>query len=249
MAIYERGDVQLHYEDFGGDGFPLLMTPGGGLQSNMERWPNMPFGPAQFRDEFRVITMDQRNAAPRSMGPLQVEDPWGAFADDQLGLLDHLGVSEFFALGMCIGGPFVLKLCERAPERARAVVSCQPVGAHRDDVDTMHRFSLGWAEAYRGWRPDADEAEIAAYLHNLWRNPADFVFSVTRDFVRQCDTPILVMPDNVMVHPLHTALEVIDLAPKSQSTLYPWKDSPQNIAEAVAHVKRFLRANLPSAQP
>jgi pimeloyl-ACP methyl ester carboxylesterase len=247
MAIYERGDVRLHYEDFGGDGFPLLMTPGGGLQSNMDRWPNMPFSPADFKDEFRVITMDQRNSIPRSMGPLQVEKPWDAFADDQLGVLDHLGIDQFFALGMCIGGPFVLKLCERAPDRARAVVSCQPVGAHKDDVDTMHRFSLQWAEAYRGWKPNADDAEIAAYLHNLWRDPADFMFSVTREFVSQCETPILVMPDNVVVHPLHVAMEVVALAPKSASTLYPWKNSPENIAEAVAHVKRFLRANRPEA--
>lgn len=245
MAVYERDGVQLHYEDFGGDGFPLLMTPGGGLQSNMDRWPNMPFGPKDFRDEFRVIIMDQRNSNPRSRGPLQVERPWDAFADDQLGLLDHLGVGEFFALGMCIGGPFVMKLCERASERVRAVVSCQPVGAHQDDVDTMHRFSLQWAEVYRAWTPDADPATVEAYLHNLWRNPADFVFSVTRDFVRQCQTPILVMPDNAMVHPLHVAMEVVSLAPKSASTLYPWKNTPENIAEAAAHVKRFLRENLP----
>ena len=49
-----------------------------------------------FKNDFRCITMDQRNAiGGESTGPVQVEDPWGAFADDQLGLLDHLGVGEF----------------------------------------------------------------------------------------------------------------------------------------------------------
>lgn len=245
MAIYERGDVRIHYEDLGGDGFPLLMMPGGGLQSYMERWPGQPFGPDQFKDEFRVITMDQRNANARSVGPLPVDDPWGAYADDQLGLLDHLGVTAFFAIGLCIGGPFVLKLCERAPERARAVVSSQPVGAHRDNVDAMYDFSQAWAEAYRERTPDADPVAMEAFLQRMWRDPADFVFSVDRDFVAGCQTPILVMPDNSTPHPLHVATEVVGLAPKAASTLYPWKGDAAATAEAVAHVKRFLRANLP----
>lgn len=246
MAIYERDGARIHYQDYGGDGFPLLMIPGGGLQSYMERWPGQPFGPDDFRQEFRVITMDQRNANGRSNGPLPLDDPWGAYADDQLGLLDALGVGAFFAIGLCIGGPFVLKLCERAPERARAVVSSQPVGAHRDNPDAMHDFSLAWAEAFRERRPEVAGAEIDAFLQRMWRDPADFVFSVDRDFVRGCPTPILVMPDNSLPHPLHVAMEVVGLAPKAASTLYPWKGDAEATAEAVAHVKRFLRANLPA---
>ena len=57
------------------------------------------------------ITMDQRNAnGGQSTGPVQVEDPWGAFADDQLGLMDHLGINEFLFIGYCIGGA----LCHEA---------------------------------------------------------------------------------------------------------------------------------------
>ena len=55
-------------------------------------------------------------------GPIPVDDPWGAFADDQLGLMDHLGIREFFFMGYCIGGPFALKLIERAPDRVVAAV-------------------------------------------------------------------------------------------------------------------------------
>ena len=41
--------------------------------------------------EFRYITMDERNAnSGESSGPIPVDDPWGAFADDQLGLMNHL---------------------------------------------------------------------------------------------------------------------------------------------------------------
>ena len=57
--------------------------------------------------------MDQRNAG-RSFGPLEVNDPWGSFAQDQLALLDHLGVERCHVMGCCIGCSFALKLLELA---------------------------------------------------------------------------------------------------------------------------------------
>ena len=116
MPTYERGDVTIYYEE-AGSGFPVLVMPGGGLNSQSSWWPRMPFDAMEvFKGDFRVITMDQRNAiGGKSTGPVQIDDPWGAFADDQIGLMDHLGISEFMALGCCIGGPFVLKIAERVP--------------------------------------------------------------------------------------------------------------------------------------
>ena len=71
--------------------------------------------PDEFKNDFRIITMDQRNAmGGESTGPVPVEIP-GAFADDQLGVMDHLGIRQFFFFGNCIGGPFGMKLMQRAP--------------------------------------------------------------------------------------------------------------------------------------
>jgi pimeloyl-ACP methyl ester carboxylesterase len=42
--------------------------------------------------------------------------------------MDHLGIGRFLAFGCCIGGPFILKLCELAPERVVAAVLEQPAG-------------------------------------------------------------------------------------------------------------------------
>ena len=39
MPIYENGDVRIRYEEVG-SGFPLLVTPGGGLNSRLSYWPN-----------------------------------------------------------------------------------------------------------------------------------------------------------------------------------------------------------------
>ena len=114
MPFYTKGDVRIHYEETG-SGFPILLTPGGGLDSVMSNWPGQVFNAMEdFKNDFRCITMDQRNAnGGESTGPVQTTDPWGAFADDQLGLMDHLGIQEFFFMGYCIGGPFALKLIER----------------------------------------------------------------------------------------------------------------------------------------
>ena len=125
MSFYEKGPVRIHFEEKG-SGFPLLMIAGGGLNSTI---PNLsaPYSPFnamdEFKNDFRCITMDQRNATGgESTGPIPVDDPWGAFADDQLGLMDHLGIRQFFFFGNCIGGSFALKLMERAPERIVAGV-------------------------------------------------------------------------------------------------------------------------------
>ena len=62
MPFYQKGDVRIRYEEQG-SGFPLLVTPGGGLNSRVSNWPTAVFNaPEALKNDFRVITMDQRNA-------------------------------------------------------------------------------------------------------------------------------------------------------------------------------------------
>jgi pimeloyl-ACP methyl ester carboxylesterase len=62
MPFYERGNVRMRYEE-AGSGFPLLVTPGGGLNSRVSNWPTAVFNAMDvFKDDFRCLTMDQRNA-------------------------------------------------------------------------------------------------------------------------------------------------------------------------------------------
>src|SRR5438105_15319347 len=85
-SFYEKGNVRIRYQEIG-SGFPLLVTPGGGLNSRISNWPNAVFNAMEaFKNDFRCITMDQRNAnGGESTGPVPVDNPWDAFADDQLG--------------------------------------------------------------------------------------------------------------------------------------------------------------------
>lgn len=128
MPFCQRGDARLYYQEAGA-GFPLFITHGGGLNSRVI-YPNGPFDAvAQFKNEYRCITMDLRNAnGGESVGPLDFDDPWNAHTDDQLAVLDHLGVDKFFVMGFCIGNPLIWNLMKRAPGRIVASVHAQPPG-------------------------------------------------------------------------------------------------------------------------
>src|SRR5690348_5883674 len=239
MPFYQKGDVRIRYEE-AGSGFPLLVTPGGGLNSRVSNWATAVFNAMEeFKNEFRCITMDQRNAnGGESSGPVPVNDPWGAFADDQLGVMDHLGIREFFFMGYCIGGPFALKLMERAPDRVVAGVLCQPVGHRPENPDVMYNSGRDtWAPEFRARRPDVTMETVEAYLHNLYRVQPDFVHSVSRDFARACQTPMLVMPDDTPAHPYQVAMDIAALAPKAEVTVYPWREPQELLAKTINQVR------------
>src|SRR2546429_2355860 len=129
MGIFEKGAVRIHFEE-AGSGFPLLLIAGGGLNSTISgitgSYP--PFNAMEeFRREYRCIAFDLRNAnAGQSSGPLEIERPWDSHTDDQLGLMDHLGIDKFMVLGFCIGGPLIWNLLRRAADR---IVAAGGVGA------------------------------------------------------------------------------------------------------------------------
>lgn len=248
MPFYEKCDVRIRYEE-AGSGFPLLVIPGGGLNSRVDNWPNAVFNAMEaFSSDFRCITMDQRNAnGGESTGPVAVDDPWGAFADDQLGLMDHLGVREFAFMGYCIGGCFAGKLLERAPERVVAAVFCQTVGHRPDDPDVMYRSGRdGWAPEFLARRPDVTQDVIDRYLHNLYRVNPDFLYSVSRETIRDCETPILVLPDDTPAHPHQTSVDVASLAPNAEITVFPWKSPPELKERTIERVRRFLGIHCPA---
>ena len=108
MGIYERGDVRINYEE-AGSGFPLLLIAGGGSNSSIAgitgSYP--PFNAMQeFKNEYRCIAFDLRNAPPgRSSGPLEIDRPWDSHTDDQLGLMDHLGIDKSWCSASALAGP------------------------------------------------------------------------------------------------------------------------------------------------
>ena len=248
MPFYEKGEVRIHYEETG-SGFPLLLIPGGGLNSNISFLTGFaPFNSMEvFSSEYRCITMDLRNAKDgQSSGPVEIDRPWDSYADDQLGLMNHLGIDKFLVMGFCIGGPFIWNLLKRAPERIVAAVLAQPSGFRPELPDQFYQNNItGWAPALCARRPEVTMKMVEAFLIKMYRANPDFVFTVTRDFVRTCQTPILILPDDVPAHPYAVAMEAASLAPNAETSIYPWKETPEQIAEALRHIRTFLRAHAP----
>lgn len=247
--FYEKGPARIRYEETG-SGFPLLLIAGGGLNSVMAGLPRSPFNPIEeFKSEFRCIYADLRNANPgQSSGPLEVDRPWDSYADDHLGLMDHLGIDKFMVLGFCIGGPFIWSLLKRAPDRVVAAVPVQPVGFRPETPNVMYDLSMtGWGAELVKRRPEVTTAMVETFVAKMFRTNADFVFTVTRDFVRHCQTPVLVLPDDTPAHSFAVAMECAMLAPKAEVSLFPWKEPKERIPLAVRQIRSFLRAHRPAS--
>ena len=247
--FYERGPVRIHFEE-AGSGFPLLVIAGGGLNSTISALARGPFNPMEeFKAEYRCIASDLRNANEgQSSGPLEIDRPWDSFTDDHLGLMDHLGIDRFMVMGFCIGGPFVWNLLKRAPDRVVAAVLAQPSGSRPEARDLFYEGNMKtWGPALTARRPDITMETVDKFLTRMYRTNPDFVFTVTRDFVRNCQTPVLILPDDIPAHPYAVAMEAAMLAPKAEVSMFPWKEPKERIPLAVRQIHSFLRAHRPAS--
>ncbi|GAC1488449.1 MAG: alpha/beta hydrolase [Candidatus Limnocylindrales bacterium] len=243
MPTLERGAVSLYYEERG-SGFPLLLFAPGGMHSRAAFWGERPeawFDPrTELADEFRVIAMDQRNAGA-SRAPVSASDGWQTYVADALALLDHLGVTELAVMGGCIGVSFALRLCAEVPSRVRAAVLQNPIGASGDGHDHFGGMYEKWVDELRTGRSDVEPDALAGLRANLFSG--EFVFSVTRDFVRTCNVPMLVLPGSDAFHPPATAEEIARLAPHAE-LVERWRPADIGREAMVALVRDFLWAHV-----
>ncbi len=251
MSFYEKGAVRIHYEE-AGSGYPLLVIAGGGLNSTIAglSGPSSPYNPmTEFKGEYRCIAADLRNAnGGQSSGPLEADRPWDAHTDDHLGLMDHLGIDKFMVHGFCIGGPFIWNLLKRAPDRVVAAVLAQPSGSRPEARDLFYDNNMkGWGPELVKRRPEITMEQVDKFLTRMYRTDPDFVFTVSRDFVRNCKTPVLILPDDIPAHPYAVAMEAAMLAPQGEVSMFPWKEPKERIPLAIRQIHSFLRAHRPVA--
>ena len=239
MAFFEHDDVKIYYEEHG-SGFPILLIAPGGMLSAVSYWQNTPWNPIeQLSGSYRVIAMDQRNAG-QSVAPITGADSWHVYTSDQLALLDHLGVERFHVAGMCIGGPYVMGLIERAPERVASGVLFQPIGLD-DNRQAFFDMFDSWANGLKPARPEVTESDWASFRQSMYGG--DFLFNVDRDFVAGCQTPLLVLCGKDLYHPESTSREIAALAPNA-GFIEDWKEGDAR-DKARAAVADFLAANTP----
>ena len=108
----------------------------------------------------------------------------------------------------------------------------------------MYDSGLAWGKDLREKRPEVSSTTVETLLRRMYRSPADFVYSVSRDFVRGCQTPLLVLPGNDRPHPHEVGVEVADLALRS-ARMDPWKDA-ELIPQTVERIRGFLRSHTPA---
>jgi pimeloyl-ACP methyl ester carboxylesterase len=251
MGMFQKGDVHIHFEE-GGAGFPLLVIAGGGLNSTIAglSGPLSPFNPlVEFKGEYRCIAADLRNAnGGQSSGPLEIDRPWDSHADDHLGLMDHLGIEKFMVLGFCIGGPLIWNLLKRVQGRIVAAVLAQPSGSRPEARDFFYDGNMkNWGPELVKRRADLTMETVDKFLTRMYRTDPDFVFTVSRDFVRQCPTPVLILPDDVPAHPYAVAMEAAMLAPQAEVSMFPWKEPKERIPLALRQIHSFLKAHRPAS--
>jgi pimeloyl-ACP methyl ester carboxylesterase len=248
MPLLKRPDAEIHYEVCG-KGFPVLLYAPGGLRSAMGLWDqsaNYPDGVpwmdprTALADRFTVIAMDQRNAG-RSVADVKPDHGWHTFAADHLALMDHLGFGKFHVMGGCIGGSYCFEAIEQAPGRIAAAVLQNPIGLH-DNRDTWDAAVKGYGETVRARDPSIPPSTIEAFGRNMFG--PDFVFSVTRDFVKACRTPLFLQPGSDKPHPGPISAEIARLAPDIE-VQKDWR-GPTFLDESIRRVRVFLEKHTPA---
>ena len=233
MPYFVRDGISIYYEQAGA-GFPVLLLAPGGMKSAIGLWANAPWNPVrELAEDFHVISMDQRNAG-RSKAPIAADDSWPDYRQDQLGLMDHLGIERFLVQGMCIGCAYGLSLAEAAPERVAAAVLMQPIGL-QDNRDAFHAMFDAWADELPDGEQAGDEV-LGAFRRNMFGG--DFVFSVPRAALVGMATPLLVLQGGDLYHPASISQKVAALAGNAE-LLEQWKE-PEHQAAAKAQVRSFL---------
>ena len=239
MPFLKRAEVSIYYEEFG-SGYPVLLFAPGSLNSTIDAWQHAAFdATVELARDFRLIAMDQRNAG-RSWAPITEHEGWPSYTQDHVALLDHLGVERVHLLGQCIGGPFGMGLIQAQPDRVSAAVLVQPsvrIGPFTGRAGGFDR----WRETLEG-HPEATPAILDRMRASLYT--ADFVHTVSREFARTCQTPLLVLPGNDEVHPYALAEELARLAPNAECSP-EWK-AGDALQAAIQRIREFLLAHIPS---
>ena len=107
-------------------------------------------------------------------------------------------------------------------------------------------FWTTWGALLTAKRPEISLQTTDQFVTRMFETNPDFVFTVTRDFVRSCQNPVLILPDEVPAHPYAVAMECAMLAPKAEVSVFPWKEPKERIPLAVRQVRSFLRAHRPA---
>jgi pimeloyl-ACP methyl ester carboxylesterase len=236
---------RVNYVD-DGDGIPVLWQHGlGATQTQVaEVFPES--------SRLRRITLECRGHADSELGApegLSIQQ----FADDAVGLLDHLGVKRAVVGGISLGAAIALRLAVHHPERVDALIAARPAWISESAPENL-RIYLDVAELLAQYGSEQglerlqateryrlvmrESADNAASMRSFFQrdNPASTVAllsripaqgpGVTRAQVSRLALPTLVIANQGdYVHSIATATAVAELIPGAKLAIIPSKNS------------------------
>ena len=239
MPTIKRGDATIYYEVYG-SGFPIMCFAPGSLGSTIDWWNRAPFNPIEeLADQYQVIVMDQRNAGGKSQAPITADTGWKDYTADQIAVADDAGVEQCHVLGQCIGVPFNFAFMQAAPGPVLSAVCLQPSGRIGPRVPRQGGFER-WRDALTD-HPEATPELFEAMGNNMYTN--DFLYTVSREFVKSSQVPVIVFPGDDQAHPHELAVEIDKLSPHSEF-VEPWRDG-EALESAKRRVKEVLKGHTP----
>lgn len=259
-ADFDSGGVRIHYR-IEGQGEPVLLIHGFGLNGLMQ-WSKLR---AALKNDYQLIAIDNRGHGksdkPRDPAQYGLE-----MVNDQVRLLDHLGIAKAHVVGYSMGGGIALQLVVHHPERVHtAVIGGSGWSPPSDDQMAMRQPLIEDLENGRGFgklferlaSTDSSEEErksmqalgallnamndqqaLAAVLKGRWAD------TPTEDQVRAIATPLTAIIGEL--DPILPAAERLrELQPATRLIVVPGAthQTAQGTPEFIAGVRELIAAH------
>jgi pimeloyl-ACP methyl ester carboxylesterase len=220
MPYASVNGLQLYYETHG-SGRPLVLLHGGLMTIDLNFAPIL--GPLAALRQVIAVELQGHGHTADIDRPMRIE----AFADDVVGLLDHLGIAQTDLFGFSLGGLVACAVALNQPSRvAKLIVASSdphrppgrvspPLG--EDRMPTPADFQA-MRDAYESVAPDpAHFEEFAARTSTMVVHE----FAGWTDELRSLDMPTLLIFGDRDFTPLHHVVEMFELLPDAQLAVFP----------------------------
>jgi len=230
------------YYEVHGEGFPIFTFAPAGVLSTIAVWsqPMAPIKPVTDFTGYKVIVMDQRNAGGKSRATMTALDGWQSYTEDHIAVLDDLKIERCHLFGQCIGGSFIANLIKAQPNRVGAAIWAQPIGRVGPMKPRPARFN-DWINGLKKDHPELTESIADSIYRNMYE--PDFIYCADREFVRNCQTPSLLLAGNDEAHPRPISDELSRLLPNVEYVT-EWKEGAA-LEAAKVKAKEFLAKHTP----
>lgn len=143
MPTIEVDGISTNYEIFG-SGPPLLMLSPGGFDGTLGQWKTLgvysrilPMD--HLPQNYSCIVFDRRESG--SSGGRIERITWDKYADQAIGLMDHLGLESAHTMGGCMGCSPQIAMATKYPNRVKSMVLYWPTGGPLWRISGQKRFT------------------------------------------------------------------------------------------------------------